>query len=70
MDANSLLKENQRLRKEIATYQNALESMELRAKTAETNARDLARRLSKLGKAITSAVQSAGGGGDEPEVTG
>lgn len=70
MDANSLLKENQRLRKDIAGYQNALEEMELRAKTAERNARDLARRLSRLGRAIQAAVQDAGGGDEPPEVTG
>lgn len=68
MDANSLLKDNQRLRKDVANYQNALESMELRAKSAEATVRDLARRLSKLSKAVTTAVVAAGGSEDEPEV--
>jgi predicted nucleic acid-binding Zn-ribbon protein len=68
MDANSLLKENQRLRKDIAAYQNALEAMELRARSAEQSARETRRRLAKLTRGITAAVQAAGGGEEDTEV--
>jgi len=63
MDADAtLVKENARLRKEIAGYQNALEEMEVRAKKAEASARDLAKKLTKVKRDVLAAVAEPGDG--------
>ncbi len=47
IDGN-LLKQNSRLRKEIATYQSALEEMEVRCRAAEQTVKSLRKKFGKL----------------------
>jgi hypothetical protein len=51
METN-LIKENARLRKDLAPYQNALAAMELRAKHAEAALKMTRKRLSKVVEAV------------------
>lgn len=52
MDNATLLKENGRLRKEMAGYQSELEAMEVRAKTAEHETKELRKKLNKIGSLL------------------
>jgi len=50
------LKENARLRKEIALYQNELEAMELRARTAEAACKALKKKFKKLSEVMAEVI--------------
>lgn len=55
MDAIALVKENGRLRKELATYQTELEAMEVRQRLTSEELRKFKKLMAKIAKSVKSA---------------
>lgn len=55
----NLLKQNSRLRKEIAGYQSALEEMEVRCRAAEQTVKSLRKKFGKLTSALNGLLDES-----------